>query len=359
MSIELPWAVPLSEERLRDIVRIPSDVFSLLEISEGDYVCVSGIRSSCRVRAIELTDKGERVIRIRQNLRNIIGVRKGELISIKAMNLNKHIKLKTHIPWQQDVGKCICRLHQSKFSKLQIVSGDWMEIFNLNTYGRIFLKADMHDLDEDLILLDKYSRRLLDIDETKVSTEKATVVGVRKADKSVKNEGFFASFWKIIIGYKWLSLRVIKGEDADEGKNIVRLRKDNLLVIGAKEGDIVEVNWRNKKESCRVLQIVEQQNRNESGGSLSCDSSLVICLCSTERRKLGADLFDVVRIRRSPWFVLRTNFDRAILTGLSALGVYASLVLQLRLDSILATGISLMVGAALLWLLFAKVRSEV
>jgi hypothetical protein len=359
MSINLSCLGPLPEDVARDIVRIPRESLSFLEISEHDYVRVWGNKGSCLIRAYSIRDKSERVIRIRATTREYIGVDIGDIVRIEAVKSNRHEKVKAHFARQDDVGKGICRLHSKIFSKLGIAEENWIEVFNPETCGRIFLRAKKHNLQyEDAILLDKYTRMLLSIDEKRVGKKEAPEIGVRKNIFAIKNEGALDHLYKLIVGYKWLSLRVVMDGDVDEGKNIVRLRKDNMLILGVRENDVADIYWHNKRVKCRVLQMVEQQT-GENRSVLTSDSGLVVSLCVSERRRLGIDLTDIVKMRRSPLFVLKANTDRAIITVTTSLGLYATLLLQLKVDSSLSLGTTLIIGIMLLWLLFAKVRSEV
>jgi hypothetical protein len=359
MSVNLPCAGPLPDDIARDIVRIPCEVLSCLGIAEHDYVRIWGTKDSCIKRAYKLPSESEHIIRVRASTREVIGAKIGDIIRIEPVRAHLHVTVQAHFARQEDVGKGICRLHSKVFSKLEISKGNWVEIFNLDTCGRIFLCADKHDLPyENAILLDKHARKLLAIDEKRMGKHEAPEIGVRKSIFPIRKEGILDHIYKFIVGYKWLSLRVAMGEDVDEGKSIARMRKDNMAIIGVKENDVCDICWENKRVKCRVLQMTDQQN-DENHIMTPSERGFLTSLCASERRRLDVDLGDIISIRRSPLFVLKANADRAIITAITALGFYATLLLQLKVDLPLALGSALVVGAMLLWLLFAKVRSEV
>lgn len=359
MSVELIVAESLPEDVHRDMVCLPHEAFRLLNIAEYDYVCIKGKEGSCILRAKKLPAKSQRIVRLRAGNRHEIGIDVGHTVKVERIGEAPCVDVKAHFGRKEDVGKGMCRLHPKIVKKLGIAKGDLIELFNLDTGGRILLYAEEHDLTyEDAILIDRKIRRLLNVNEKTVGTEQAQRLRMRKNIFRVKKESILDRLLKLIVGYKWLMLRVVMGMDVDEGKNIVRLRKDNIKVLGLEENDVVDIYWRKKKVECRVLEIPSLKSVGAPNLSAS-DYGFGILICASERRKLDVDLFDMVRVRRLPQYVFRKHFDRVIVTSITALGLYVTLMYQSGASQDVAIIMTLMMWVLLLLLLFAKVRSEI
>ena len=359
MLVELPVAGSLREDVPRDTVGLPHKAFRSLNISEYDYVRIYGKRGSRILRAKKLPAKSQQIVRLRAGTRHEIGVDMEDMVKVERIEETSCVNVRVHFGRKEDVGQGKCRLHPKILKMLGTAEGGLIELFNPDTGGRILLHAEEHDLKyENAILIDKQIRRLLNVDEKTVGTEEAQQLKVRKNIFMAKKESILDRLLKFIVGYKWLMLRVVMGIDVDEGKNIVRLRKDNINVLGLEENDVVDIYWRNKKVECRVLQIPPLKSVGAPNLSAS-NYGFAISICASERRKLDVDLFDIVRIRRSPQYVFKKHFDRAILTSITALGLYVMLMYQLGASQGVAITTTAMVWVILLLSLFAKVRGEV
>ncbi len=354
MMVELNFEPFRYSGQDREKVYLPKKYFTILKINEGDYISVSKDSKNKHILRAYASSVENDVIQIHETLPQVIGVKRGEKIRIEDYPGSQHIILPVYRSLNIDVGKDFCRVHPDIIKLFKIKEKGQLEIFHPQKRSRVILNAGKFD-EEDKILLDRHTRTLLGLEEKNMDTSHAPEVGVRKPVHLFTNS-FFDRLLKRLVGFKWLSLKVCEGNDTDEGKKIARIRNDNIQLLGLKENDVVDVQWQNQVVSCRVLQFCEKikQERDLEAPENSC-----VCLCYSDRLKLNVDVGDIVRLRRSPKHFLLSNMDRVIVSGISVLGVYVTLTLQLKIDFLFSLSVSLIIGILLIWLLFAQVRSKV
>lgn len=361
MSVELPCATLLAEDITRDIIRLPQNVFLSLNLSEWDYVSIYGKKSHCVLRVRKLPKGSRRCARVRGSVRDKIGAELNDMIRVEKIEEPFYLKAKAHWAKIKDIGKEICRLNPQILPKLRITEGNLVELFNLDTGGRIVLQAKGQELMHgNPVRIEKYIRGLLNVNEETIGTKSTTELGIRKNIWKIRKEGILDQLLKLVVGYNWLMLRVVMGEDVDEGKRVVRLRKDNMALLGVHEGDMVDISWLNRKIKCRALEKTTDGTTSSRQKMLSeiPRHGIVIWLCSRERDSLDVDLYDVVKVRRNPLHVFGKNMDRAFATTIMALALYASLTTQFGWSQVWAMVTSSIVWVISLLLLFTKVRGE-
>ncbi len=223
--------------------------------------------------------------------------------------------------------------------------------------GRLIIKALKSGADEEAnhIRLDAGSRNLLRVNA-------GDEVIVRKSVLPKTKKGFLEKFLEKLVGVRELQLIVIKGEDIDEGKSIVRCCEDVLPVLGIKEGEFLRINWADRYLTAKVLKInkssryITEYMRKIAGQPRNLP--LVIQIGIFERTHLSVDLYDVVTVRRDPFKTLLLHLDRLIISVASTIGIYLSAT-QAGFHPLSSIPLSLDLGLLITWIFFARVRSGV
>jgi len=353
-SLQLICHRPLRSDAGRDFVRIPEKIMREKDIEDDDYVDIIGQLSTQIIRLHPLRDEQQNIIRIPSHRIELLGVKYGEKVNIFPIR-NRPIILRACLAYRSDVGRDICRIHHEQMKKIGVRKGEFVEIKKLGRdseySGRFVIKVLPLKYEEpvDYIRLDSHARQILGVklgDQLYVSK-----LVLPKPKKSLQER-----LVGRIVGVKQLPLVVLRGEDVDEGKGIVRCHEDTLSTLGAKEGDFLRIRWLDSQITAKVLKI-----RKDSPYLKDYEDRLplVIQLCSTERVKLLVDVYDIVMVERDPFKTLTLNLDRLIAAILTTIGFYAVMTTELSAKPLVILPISIIVGILLIWIFFIRIRSEV
>lgn len=264
---------------------------------------------------------------------------------------------------KEDLGKRIIRISELSMGALSFKEGDIGKLINPKNgarfYGKVMKAEKNKGIKEYDVGISSHIRSLL-------QCELDDHLNLHKPQDSSKWRIGKSGPWQRnltwLVGSRWVDLRVVKGEDSDEGSNTSRVRDDVLALLGIEKGDEVEIIWRQNHVNCRVIPVVfpsKYVKQEESEG--------IIQICQSERDELDLDKGDVVQVRRRPWFILQKNADRLIASVASVVAAFlaASAVPSLvnkfpilgnPIEIVITLGIS-MTGLA--WLFFLNIRSQV
>lgn len=340
---------PLSDDIDREWVGISEKDFRTLGLSEHDYVQLTGNVSQFKTRVKELSELEEGSIRIRASHRTEIGASLGETIEVERIGPD-HLELNVHYGLAEDTGEYVCRMHPSAQKQIGVGSGDKVELFNLDTKSRLVLKVKSLTETEsnDRLRVDMPIRELLNLNI-------GESVGVRKSVIDIPKRGLLERLMGWLVGVNFGRFVVDRGLDTDEGKGVVRLRKDNMSLLGVEEGDKVDVFGYNNFLDLRVQEAPADSTSEDEFSDLG----FKIMVCSNERTQLNLDLLDSVKVTRSASHVLNKNFDRVIASCVTFIGVFAELKYYLDVPFIQSLVVSILLFFLTLWSLFMKTRSQV
>lgn len=338
----------------REFVRIPPSTFERLKLTDFDYTNLQYGNVSYKVRACKLLAKdpliNDAIIRIKKRHRDKLGVKPESQLKIGKIEGSKVIKLGVYWGYAKDKEKPVIRIHKNKLKELKIKEGDIVEVFDRKNGGRAYIEAlelDMYE-EESRIRMGAYLRELLEVKKGDGIWICRNLFPVyKKRTSRIKD-----FLWKKLIGYNFLFLKVRKGADPDEGKNVVRTHKSNINLLGVTDGDLVDIFWLNENIRCRILESYEKNN-------LDKEERNYIYICSSERSELELDKYDCIRIRRSPSHILRKNiiepFMGAVIMGLGLFITSREINIPLDESIVLALIATIMA----VYITLAKVRSQV
>ncbi len=113
------------------------------------------------------------------------------------------------------------------------------------------------------------------------------------------------------VGKSTLSLVCRRPYDIDEGLDIVRMTKSNMNLLGIDEMDKVILQYKNRKISCRVLELGDENAFSETNLPISLD--LVVGVPAHIRKKLHVmDLSSSIKIDRDTTFIFRKSINEQI-----------------------------------------------
>lgn len=175
------------------------------------------------------------------------------------------------------------------------------------------------------VAMSKYIRKMLDVKTG--STVELSNYELKRPNPLSRLLGWILSQF---VGYSWLYLKVVKGNDADEGFHIVRVSEDRLPLLRVSAGDLVNVFRFGKHVTCRIETIGSTNDYNLEGhkGSLPKDvGDYCVLVCAGERSKLGKDMKprDIVWVRRSPWYAIQKYLAQIVAAVITAVGLYATI----------------------------------
>ncbi|MBQ3003167.1 MAG: hypothetical protein IJD82_05500 [Clostridia bacterium] len=97
----------------------------------------------------------------------------------------------------------------------------------------------------------------------------------------------------------------------DEGLDIVRMTRSNMNLLGIDEMDKVILQYKNKKISCRVLELGDAEAFAETNLPISPD--LAVGIPAHIRKRLGVlDLSSSVKIDRDTAFIFKKSINEQI-----------------------------------------------
>ena len=120
------------------------------------------------------------------------------------------------------------------------------------------------------------------------------------------------------VGKSTISLIGRRPYDIDEGLDIVRMTKSNMNLLGIDEMDKVVLQYKNKKISCRVLELDDANAFAQTNLPISPD--LVVGIPAHIRKKLGLhDLSSSLKIDRDTSFIFKKSINEQIVPVLLTL----------------------------------------
>ena len=132
------------------------------------------------------------------------------------------------------------------------------------------------------------------------------------------NKNILRKLCNFYVGKSTLSLVGRRPYDIDEGLDIVRMTKCNMNLLGIDEMDKVILQYKNKKVSCRVLELEDKSTFLETNLPISPD--LAIGIPAHIRKKLNlCDLSSSIKIDRDTPFIFKKSMNEQIVPVLLTL----------------------------------------
>lgn len=120
------------------------------------------------------------------------------------------------------------------------------------------------------------------------------------------------------VGKSTLSLACRRPYEIDEGKDVVRLSKNSMNLLGISAMDQVRVTFKDKTVVCRALELEEKESFEKTNLPMSCD--LIAGLPVNVRNKLGImNIASCVKIDRDTPFIFRKSLNEQIVPVLLTL----------------------------------------
>ena len=246
---------------------------------------------------------------------------------------------------------------------------------------RIFLGLENNDFISDLAwkTLDQNSEEYKKIIETYDSDtheikknvsyiERNEISKVLKTALNVKlelypviesiNKNVRRNAWQVItdfyVGKSTLSLPCKRPYDIDEGKDVIRLSKNNMSLLGISNMDKVRVTYRNKVIKCRVLELEDKESFKATNVGTSCD--LMVGIPINLRKRLGIyNISSVVKIDRDTPFLFKKSISEQVLPIL--ITIVSSLVIS-NASALWTAIISLIAAPIVVYLNLSSKRSS-
>lgn len=122
--------------------------------------------------------------------------------------------------------------------------------------------------------------------------------------------------WRVItdfyVGKSTLSLPCKRPYDIDEGKDVIRMSKNNMALLGISNMDQVRVTYRNKTIKCRVLELEDKDSFRATNLPTSVD--LMVGIPINLRKKLGiSNIESIVKIDRDTPFLFVKSLSEQVL----------------------------------------------
>ncbi len=141
----------------------------------------------------------------------------------------------------------------------------------------------------------------------------ASVIRIIPVPESVyiKRKKLLRRICDFYVGKSTISLICRRPYDIDEGLDIVRMTKSNMNLLGIDEMDKVILQYKNKKISCRVLELEDEKAFLETNLPISPD--LVLGVPAHIRKKLRImDLSSSIKIDRDTSFIFKKNINEQV-----------------------------------------------
>ncbi len=190
-------------------------------------------------------------------------------------------------------------------------------LYSADKGSRMYLKlVDYGSEKRQRVLMPRYYRVLTGIEKAKTEdaaeNKKEQNVKILKVPKQ-KSQLTLKAMWKWIgefvlskfIGSVEFDLEVCFPRIADENNMTARLSADMMKLLGVSENDKIEIRFGEKKESVRVLEIT---NEDDKLG----DKDMLVGIPAEARRELGAFPGDIVSVRRDKWYTFTRNINQQL-----------------------------------------------
>ena len=164
--------------------------------------------------------------------------------------------------------------------------------------------------------------------------------------------------WRVItdfyVGKSTLSLPCKRPYEIDEGKDVIRMSKNNMALLGISNMDQVRVTYRNKTIKCRVLELEDKESFKATNIATSYD--LMVGMPVNLRKRLGIyNIESVVKIDRDTPFLFKKSISEQVLPIL--ITIASSLILS-NASALWTAVISLVAAPIVVYLNLSTKRSS-
>lgn len=285
-----------------------------------------------------------------------------------------------------------CYLSAEDIEEAPFEAGDVVEVRSEQSGGR--LPLTVHELnpswkldrriDEPVVGVDGYSRRILGIEKKQIGSVSLSVY------RSVQAETVRPSWraWLLgrLVGAESTRLRVESGISRDEYNGIGRVSADTMASLGVDPGDVIVLAWNGRSTRVRCLETpgrasetpaarhddesvfpghVTTSEEPSSGGRAAADpavESLTIKLPHTVRDAIGVNIGDGVVVRRDVSYMLRKRIALSLfgIIGIFVGGLQIGLLFSpLATVELLLLAVTLVLTAGFaVWLVFYPERQR-
>lgn len=337
----------------RNALVVPQPVLDSLEISEYEYVTLSETgetqKQSIHLQVLSFEDipvKGSPwKASLRTNLLDKLSAEhSADSLTIKPYNVRSSDQLISYPGYSDNIYEYnYCYLSEQVRAAVDATLGDYVEVYNPEHGGRMALRVrPLRATDEaDKIRMSGQARNVL-------QTDTGDEVRVREC---VHAQPAQLRWWERvltpIVGFRQLDLKVRRGLDRDEHRNVVRISEDLIELLAIDPGDQIMLEWNGTSTAVRCLSP-EYDNLE----------SMEIKVPSTIRDRFDVSIHDALHVRRNTLYILR---KQVALSTLGILGVIVgTLQLAIYLDLAITTAflISLIMSIVVVWLLLLPERQR-
>lgn len=182
---------------------------------------------------------------------------------------------------------------------------------------------DNKDMSRVLEVYDENTHKVIKPDQVKekditkvINTMLGTKLVLSPIIESVAPRSDRRSFWRVItdfyVGKSTILLTAKRPYEIDEGKDVVRMSKNSMALLGISSMDKVRITYRNKTITSRVLELEEKEAFAKTNPPMSGD--VVIGLPVNLRKKLDINnVNSSVKIDRDTPFILKKSINEQIM----------------------------------------------
>ena len=317
----------ISDKELKgNDIRVTETIFNEISIDEGDISLIkyNSLSFSKIVR--------QKIEQIKED--NIV-ISKALIDAIDPNFFNNEFKLyslyntttgeniiikKKHIIVDESLGKDTIRISNLQRTFLGFEGRDYIpEIVWSQLIDRCQNDPRMNDV---LGVYDKNTRKVIKPDQIKekeitklINDMLGTKLVLCPIIESVAPRSDRRSIIRVVtdfyVGKSTILLTAKRPYEIDEGKDIVRMSKNSMNLLGISSMDTVRITYRNKTVTSRVLELEEKEAFAKTNPPLSGD--VVIGIPVNLRKKLGINnVNSSVKVDRDTPFIFRRSFNEQI-----------------------------------------------
>ena len=337
----------------RNALVVPQPVLDRLEASEYEYVTLSETgetqNQSIHLQVLSFEDTPVEgppwKASLRTNLLDKLSAEhSADSLAIRKYDVRSSDQLVSYPGYSDDINEYnYCYLSEQVRSAVGVTLEDYVEVYNPEHGGRMALKVQpLRATDAaEKVRMSGQARNVL-------QTDTGDEVRVREC---VHAQPARLRWWERvlnpIVGFRQLDLKVRRGLDRDEHRNVVRISEDLIELLAIDPGDQIMLEWNGTSTAVRCL--------SPEYGDLK---SMEIKVPSTIRDRFDVSIHDALHVRRNTLYILR---KQVAVSTLGILGVTVGtlqVAIYFDLSITAAFLISLIMSIVVVWLLLLPERQR-
>lgn len=262
-----------------------------------------------------------------------------------------------------------CYVSEETLEKIDCNINDDVEIINTRTGGRAVNEVRLLKPNDDSDQSVRLSLSIIQSIDIKLGEKIKIQEKVDKREKHLSERLKKTTnrvIYKPLVGSRTINLKVCRGLQQDEERDIVRIGSSTRQYLGIDIQDKVKISWKEKQVVAQCLPSTA--DNDSSNQSLS---PAEISIPSTLRDKIGVNPNDTIEVRRDSKYMFKEKIGLSILGILGVvfgtfqvlnstewIPVFVSLLGRIQ-ATLLIFGIAGILSFPTLFLLFLPIRSEV